>query len=53
MGSTIGDWGAVEEFVDNLATKADSGAKKIYFQTLVSEDVEMMELLADSPKGGV
>jgi len=45
--------GTVEEFVEKVAMKADSGVKRIYFQTLVPEKVEMMELLADSLKGRV
>jgi alkanesulfonate monooxygenase SsuD/methylene tetrahydromethanopterin reductase-like flavin-dependent oxidoreductase (luciferase family) len=45
--------GTVEEFVAKVEEKADSGVKRIYFQTLVPENVEMIELLADSLRSGV
>ncbi len=40
--------GTVEEFVDQLAAKSDAGVSKMYFQTLVPENTEMTELLADT-----
>ena len=45
--------GTVEEFIQQLRAKADSGVKRVYFQTLVPENREMVELLADTLKGGV
>jgi len=45
--------GTVEEFLVKVAEKEDSGVKRIYFQTLVPENVEMIELLADSLRSGV
>ncbi len=43
--------GTVDDFVDQLAAKADAGYVGMYFQTLVPENIEMMELLADTLKG--
>ena len=43
--------GMVQEFVDQLRSMADSGFKRIYFQTLVPQNTEMIELLADALKG--
>ncbi len=48
-----GPCGTVEEFVDQLVAKADAGYAGVYFQTLVPENAEMMELLADTLKGGL
>jgi alkanesulfonate monooxygenase SsuD/methylene tetrahydromethanopterin reductase-like flavin-dependent oxidoreductase (luciferase family) len=45
--------GTVDEFVDQLAAKAASGIKRVYFQTLVPENTDMVELLADTLKRGV
>ena len=42
--------GTVEEFVAQLAAKSDSGVRRVYFQTLVPENSEMTELLADTLK---
>ena len=43
--------GIVQEFVDQLRAKADSGFDRLYFQTLVPRNVAMIELLADALKG--
>ena len=43
--------GTVQEFVDQLRLKADSGFKRVYFQTLVTKNAAMVELLADTLKG--
>ena len=43
--------GTVQDFVDQLRSKADSGFKRVYFQTLVPQNTEMLELLADTLKG--
>lgn len=40
--------GTVEEFVGQLASKSDAGVKRVYFQTLVPENTDMTELLADT-----
>ena len=42
--------GTVQEFVDQLRSKVDSGFKRVYFQTLVPKNAEMIELLADTLK---
>jgi alkanesulfonate monooxygenase SsuD/methylene tetrahydromethanopterin reductase-like flavin-dependent oxidoreductase (luciferase family) len=42
--------GTVEEFADQLAVKAAAGVRRVYFQTLVPENTEMTELLADTLK---
>ena len=42
--------GTVDEFVERLREIHDSGAEKVYFQTLVPENVAMVELLADALK---
>jgi len=42
--------GTVDEFVDQLASKSDAGVRRVYFQTLVPENTEMTELLADTLK---
>jgi alkanesulfonate monooxygenase SsuD/methylene tetrahydromethanopterin reductase-like flavin-dependent oxidoreductase (luciferase family) len=42
--------GTVEEFVDQLAAKSEAGVSRVYFQTLVPENAEMTELLADTLK---
>lgn len=39
--------GTVDDFVDQLRAKSDLGIEKYYFQTLVPENVEMLELLVD------
>jgi alkanesulfonate monooxygenase SsuD/methylene tetrahydromethanopterin reductase-like flavin-dependent oxidoreductase (luciferase family) len=43
--------GTVQEFVDQLRSVADSGFKRVYFQTLVPQNTAMIELLADTLKG--
>jgi alkanesulfonate monooxygenase SsuD/methylene tetrahydromethanopterin reductase-like flavin-dependent oxidoreductase (luciferase family) len=43
--------GTVDDFVSQLAAKADMGFARIYFQTLAPENTEMLELLADTLKG--
>jgi len=43
--------GTVQEFVDQLRSMADSGFKRVYFQTLVPQNTAMVELLADTLKG--
>jgi len=43
--------GTVEEFVDQLRSKSDSGFKRVYFQTLAPQNTDMMALLADTLKG--
>jgi alkanesulfonate monooxygenase SsuD/methylene tetrahydromethanopterin reductase-like flavin-dependent oxidoreductase (luciferase family) len=43
--------GTVQEFVDQLRSMADSGFKRVYFQTLVPQNTPMIELLADTLKG--
>jgi len=43
--------GTVDEFVDQLRSKEDSGFKRVYFQTLAPRNTEMMVLLADTLKG--
>ena len=43
--------GTVQEFVDQLRSMADSGFRRIYFQTLVPQNTAMVELLADTLKG--
>jgi alkanesulfonate monooxygenase SsuD/methylene tetrahydromethanopterin reductase-like flavin-dependent oxidoreductase (luciferase family) len=43
--------GTVQEFVDQLRSMADSGFKRVYFQTLVPQNTAMIELLADTLKG--
>ncbi len=40
--------GTVEEFIDQLVAKSDAGVRGVYFQTLVPENTEMTELLADT-----
>ena len=45
--------GTVQEFVDQLRSMADSGFKRVYFQTLVPQNTAMVELLADTLKGGL
>jgi alkanesulfonate monooxygenase SsuD/methylene tetrahydromethanopterin reductase-like flavin-dependent oxidoreductase (luciferase family) len=45
--------GTVEEFVEKLRSKADGGVEKYYFQALVPENTQMLELLADTLKSGV
>ena len=46
-------FGTVDDFVGQLAAKAAAGVKRVYFQTLVPENTEMVELLADTLKRGV
>jgi alkanesulfonate monooxygenase SsuD/methylene tetrahydromethanopterin reductase-like flavin-dependent oxidoreductase (luciferase family) len=43
--------GTVQEFVDHLRSKVDAGFVRVYFQTLVPRNTEMLELLADTLKG--
>ena len=43
--------GTVQEVVDQLRSKADAGFKRIYFQTLVPQNIAMIELLADTLRG--
>lgn len=43
--------GTVQEFVDQLRFKSDSGFKRVYFQTLAPQNTEMLALLADTLKG--
>jgi alkanesulfonate monooxygenase SsuD/methylene tetrahydromethanopterin reductase-like flavin-dependent oxidoreductase (luciferase family) len=43
--------GTVEEFVEQLRSKAALGFKRVYFQTLAPQNTEMMALLADTLKG--
>jgi len=43
--------GTVQEVVDQLRLKADSGFTRVYFQTLAPRNTEMVELLADALKG--
>ena len=43
--------GTVQEVVDQLRSMADSGFKRVYFQTLVPQNSTMIELLADTLKG--
>jgi alkanesulfonate monooxygenase SsuD/methylene tetrahydromethanopterin reductase-like flavin-dependent oxidoreductase (luciferase family) len=45
--------GTVEEFVEQLAAKADAGIRGIYFQALVPENKDMMVLLADTLKSRI
>jgi len=42
--------GTVQEFVDQLRSMADSGFKRVYFQTFVPQNTAMIELLADTLK---
>ena len=42
--------GLPDEFVERLRAIHDSGAKKVYFQTLVPENTAMIDLLADTLK---
>jgi alkanesulfonate monooxygenase SsuD/methylene tetrahydromethanopterin reductase-like flavin-dependent oxidoreductase (luciferase family) len=42
--------GTVDQFVEQLAAKSDAGVDRVYFQTLVPENTEMTELLADTLK---
>ena len=42
--------GTVEDFLQQVGAKSESGVKRIYFQTLVPENTAMVELLADSIK---
>jgi alkanesulfonate monooxygenase SsuD/methylene tetrahydromethanopterin reductase-like flavin-dependent oxidoreductase (luciferase family) len=42
--------GTPDQFVEQLAAKSDAGVSKVYFQTLVPENKEMTELLADTLK---
>jgi len=42
--------GTVDEFVERLREIHDSGAEKVYFQTLVPENAAMLELLAETLK---
>ncbi len=42
--------GTVEEFVEQVTAKSDAGVRRVYFQTLVPENKEMTELLADTVK---
>jgi len=39
--------GTVDDFVDQIRGILDSGVQRIYFQTLVPENTDMIELLAD------
>jgi Luciferase-like monooxygenase len=41
------------ERLAQLRSKSDAGVQKYYFQTLVPENTEMLELLADTLKDGV
>ena len=43
--------GTVQEFVEKLRSIADSGFRRVYFQTLVPQNIAMIELLADTLKG--
>jgi alkanesulfonate monooxygenase SsuD/methylene tetrahydromethanopterin reductase-like flavin-dependent oxidoreductase (luciferase family) len=45
--------GTVEEFVQQLASKVESGVRRVYFQTLVPENRAMIGLLADTLKSGI
>jgi len=45
--------GTVQEFVDQLRSMADSGFRRVYFQTLVPQNTAMIELLADTLKGSL
>ena len=45
--------GTVEGFVEHLRAKLDVGIEKFYFQALVPENREMLELLSDTLRAGV
>jgi alkanesulfonate monooxygenase SsuD/methylene tetrahydromethanopterin reductase-like flavin-dependent oxidoreductase (luciferase family) len=45
--------GTVDDFVDQLRAKAEAGVRRLYFQTLVPENTDMTELLADTLGSGV
>jgi alkanesulfonate monooxygenase SsuD/methylene tetrahydromethanopterin reductase-like flavin-dependent oxidoreductase (luciferase family) len=44
--------GTCEDFLEQVRAKIDSGIRRIYFQTLVPENKAMIELLADTVRGG-
>lgn len=48
-----GACGTVEEFKQAVGAKVDFGISRFYFQTLVPENVGMVELLADSLRAGI
>lgn len=43
--------GTVDEFVERVRAIHDSGVQRMYFQALVPENTEMIELLSDTLKG--
>lgn len=45
--------GTVDDFVDQVRARADAGLNRVYFQTLVPENTQMTELLADTLGSGV
>jgi alkanesulfonate monooxygenase SsuD/methylene tetrahydromethanopterin reductase-like flavin-dependent oxidoreductase (luciferase family) len=45
--------GTVSDFVEQVRGVVESGVQKVYFQTLVPENIGMIELLADTLKRGV
>jgi alkanesulfonate monooxygenase SsuD/methylene tetrahydromethanopterin reductase-like flavin-dependent oxidoreductase (luciferase family) len=44
--------GTPEDFLEQVRAKMDAGIGRLYFQTLVPENTAMMELLADTLRGG-
>jgi alkanesulfonate monooxygenase SsuD/methylene tetrahydromethanopterin reductase-like flavin-dependent oxidoreductase (luciferase family) len=44
--------GTPEDFLERVRAKMDAGIGRIYFQTLVPENTAMIELLADTLRGG-
>ncbi|HYC26669.1 MAG TPA: hypothetical protein VEB67_01450, partial [Nitrososphaerales archaeon] len=45
--------GTVDEFVADLRSKGDNGIQRYYFQTIDTQNTEMIELLADTLRSGV
>ncbi|QQG48657.1 MAG: LLM class flavin-dependent oxidoreductase [archaeon] len=45
--------GSPEEFLEKVGRKVDAGIERFYFQLLAPENTAMLELLAETLKGGV
>jgi len=45
--------GTPEDFLEQTRAKLDAGIGRLYFQTLVPENTSMIELLADTLRGGL
>jgi alkanesulfonate monooxygenase SsuD/methylene tetrahydromethanopterin reductase-like flavin-dependent oxidoreductase (luciferase family) len=45
--------GTLDEFVNSVRAILDSGVHRLYFQSLVPSNTSMVELLADTLKGGI